>query len=384
VHYWHPDGVPDGAAGGDDLFRRGPGFPRVPGLLGAAIRPFTATGLSIPWFTAHGNHDGLVAGNFPPTGLLNRVATGSWKVLAPTTPRAKSLVNRLLTGRALSPALAGLVPGLLPGRRVTADPARRLVKRADVVAAHFHTTGSPVGHGFTAENRVDGTAYYVVDAPGATGAAPIRMVVLDTVNENGEADGSLDARQFAWLLETLDAEPTRPTMIVSHHTGDTMGNRLFGFSGGFRRVVGKTVIAALLARPQVILWVNGHTHENTVTPRRRQGDGGFWEITTASHIDWPQQIRTIEVVDNGDDTLSVFGTIVDSAADAVWGGSIADPAALASLSRELAANDPQESPRVDEVVTDPDGSDQVVDGLRGMKQDRNVELLLPKPAGVDF
>lgn len=200
------------------------------------------------------------------------------------------------------------------------------------------------------------------------------MIVLDTVNQNGEADGSLDPEQFAWLLRTLDDAPHRLTLIVSHHTGGTMGNRLIGLRGGFRRIVGETVVRALLERPQVVLWVNGHTHENTVTPRRRQGgDGGFWEITTASHIDWPQQVRTIEIVDNVDGTLSFFGTVVDSAADAVWSGGIAHPADLASLSRELAANDPQQSAR----------PAAVVDGLRGSARDRNVELLLPKPAGLD-
>jgi metallophosphoesterase (TIGR03767 family) len=382
VHYWHPGGVPDGAAGGDDLFRRGPGFPRVETLLDAAIRPFTATGLAMPWFTAHGNHDGLVAGVLPAGTVLGKLAVGSWKPLAPTSSRLTGLVSRLLTGRYLGSALSGVLTGLLPGRRVTADPARRLVKRADVVAAHFVTTGSPVGHGFTLQNQVAGTAYYVVDVPGAAGVKPIRMIVLDTVNENGQADGSLDPEQYAWLLETIDAEPHRLTMIVSHHTGNTMGNRLIGLAGGVRRVVGSTVIAALLERPQVVVWVNGHTHENTVTPRIRSGGGGLWEITTASHIDWPQQIRTIEIVDNGDETLSIFGTIVDSAGDTVWDGSTADPAALASLSRELAANDPQESPRADLMTEDASGTKQVVDGLRGLQQDRNVELLVPKPAGV--
>jgi len=243
-----------------------------------------------------------------------------------------------------------------------------------------------MGHGFTRENRINGTAYYVVDVPAADGVKPIRMIVLDTVNENGQADGSLDPDQFDWLLETLEQEPHRLTMIMSHHTGKTMGNRLPGLAAGLRRVVGSTVIDALHRYPQVVLWVNGHTHENTVTaqPSAGGGSGGFWEITTASHIDWPQQIRTIEIVDNGDGTLSFFGTIVDSAADPLWDGSIADPAALASLSRELAVNDPQESPRVDDVVTAPDGTKQKVDGLRGLQMDRNVELVLPLPAGVDL
>lgn len=197
--------------------------------------------------------------------------------------------------------------------------------------------------------------------------------MLDTVNENGEADGSLDAGQYAWLLLTLAQQPSRLTVIVSHHTGDTMNNFLVGTGGDLSpRVLGPAVLDTLLANPQVILWVNGHTHENAVTPRLRSGGGGFWEVTTASHIDWPQQARTIEIVDNGDQTLSIFGTVVDSAAPAAWNGKLDSSLALASLSRELAANDPQENAR-------PDPS---VDGLRGAAADRNVELVLPRPTGV--
>jgi hypothetical protein len=69
--------------------------------------------------------------------------------------------------------------------------------------------------------------------------------------------------------------------------------------------------------------------------------GGFWEINTASHVDWPQQSRIVEVVDNGDRTLSIFGTILDHAAPTAWPVNPSAPLELAALSRELAANDPQ-------------------------------------------
>ncbi|MCU1530265.1 MAG: hypothetical protein JWP75_4028 [Frondihabitans sp.] len=367
-HYWHPGGTPSGASGGEDMFRAR-GFPLVPGLLEAAIRPFTAEGLAFPWFTAHGNHDGLVAGNFPPGSLLDDLSIGSEKPLGlPDGSEVKHFIERILTRRSLVDDL--------PLRKVTPDPDRRLVKRTDIVAAHLESVGTPAGHGFTAENRAEGTAYYATDVPVARGALPIRLIALDSVNENGEANGSVDARQFRWLEETLDAEPHRLTIVMSHHTSETMDNEIIGLGGDFhRRVGGKKVVEALLARPQVVLWVNGHTHENTVTPRpRTRGSGGFWEIATASHIDWPQQVRTIEIVDNGDETLSVFGTIVDGLGDPVWDGSTADPLALASLSRELAANDPQESPR----------PASVVDGLRGNERDRNVELVVPLPDGIEL
>lgn len=370
-HYWHPEPVPAGRSA--DGLKTQHGFPTVRGLLKAAIAPFTATGLQLPWFAVHGNHDGLLTGNFPVSPALSALAVGPLKPTGlPSTLTPDAFVDRMVQGD----AAVLEVLALLPSRVVTPDPQRRLVTRKEVVAEHFSTTGSPVGHGFTAQNRTTGTAYYLRDLPTVTGGTkrPVRMIVLDTVNENGEADGSLDATQFAWLRTTLAAAPHRPTMIVSHHTGDTMGNPLVGTGGSAApRVLGPQVVDLLLAHPQVLLWVNGHTHLNAVTPRAATGRaGGFWEITTASHIDWPQQVRTVELADNGDGTLSIFGTVVDSAAPVVWNGSLSSPLDLAALSRELSANDPQESAR-------PTAG---VDGLRGAARDRNVELLLPVPAGL--
>ena len=70
----------------------------------------------------------------------------------------------------------------------------------------------------------------------------------------------------------------------------------------------------------------------------------------------------IEIVDNRDGTLSIFTTALDHASPAEWSGSL-DPTGLASLSRQLAANDWVESPAM----------------RRGSELDRNTELLLPAP-----
>lgn len=73
-HYWHPDG-------GGDLPRTRYGFPTVPGLLDAARRPFRATGLGVPWYTAYGNHDGLLSGSVPALPDFDAVLTGDRKVV---------------------------------------------------------------------------------------------------------------------------------------------------------------------------------------------------------------------------------------------------------------------------------------------------------------
>ncbi|RIX28472.1 TIGR03767 family metallophosphoesterase [Amnibacterium setariae] len=364
--YWRPEG------GKRDRYTQHYGFPHAHGFFAAAIRPFRATGLDMPWFTAHGNHDGLVRGGFAVSDALAELAVGSSKPVAlPKGLAPQAFVDRLMRGDAR-------VLAHLDRRHVTADPARRLLSRKEVVAEHFRTTGTPVGYGLTDENLREGTAYYTADAPLAAGGSgrPLRLIVLDTVNEHGDGDGSLDLEQFAWLQRELEAEPDRATVICSHHTSGTLGNVL----GGQRRapeprVQGRELVRLLLAHPQVLLWVNGHVHRDVVVAHRATGrSGGFWEVTTASHIDWPQQSRVVELADNRDGTVSVFVTLVDSAAEAAWHGGLGTPLELASLSRDIAANDPDrwDRPRATALH------------YRGARTDRNAELLLPLPSAVQL
>jgi len=355
VHYWHPAVPPPGKAA--DAPKATYGFPTVPDLLNACRRPFTSTGLGIPWYAAYGNHDGLVQGNAVPQAALNAVATGDRKVtgLSPGMS-ALAFATLLLAGRP--------IPSGLPSRTVTADPQRRLVSRRETIEAHFDTAGSPAGHGFTETNRRQGTAYYRFDP-----TAAVRCVVLDTVNPGGLSDGSLDATQFAWLESELSTAGSRLVVLFSHHTIATMVNGALAPGEKQPRVLGPAVRDMLLRHPQVVLWVNGHTHINRVTAYKRAGGGGFWEVNTAAHIDWPQQSRLVEIVDNHDGTLSVFGTILDFAAPPAGPGRTGSPSELAALSRLLAANDWQERT----------GHSATVDGRRGKVEDRNVELFLPDP-----
>ena len=136
---------------------------------------------------------------------------------------------------------------------------------------------------------------------------------------------------------------------------------------GSGRSGGPQVRDLLLRYPNVILWVNGHTHRNQVLPYARPSGaaigGGFWEVNTAAHIDWPEQSRVIEIVDNLDGTVSAFCTIVDHSGPVSAGGDLTRTATLAALSRGLSANDWQDR----------------TDARRGGVEDRNVELLIAAP-----
>ena len=353
--YWHPDGAPKGKPA--DRPRTEYGFPTVPGLLDAARKPFTAEGLDIPWYSAFGNHDGLVQGNFPANTLqLNLLAMGALKIVSPPTGiNPAAILDDLATDPAS--VLTNLLSGVLNAgvRAVTPDLNRRLLTRKQVVEQHFALGGQPFGHGFTATNRAKGTAYYSFDQ------GQFRFVVLDTVNPNGYYDGSLDQTQFAWLQSLLAQSSDKVVLVFSHHTSDSMSNPLVATGANLElRVTGGTVLDELLAHPQVVAWFNGHTHTNKITPRPRADGGGLWEVTTASHIDWPQQARIVEVADNADGTLSIFTTMVDHAGPA--SGGTGGPTQLAGLARELAANDWHAHL-----------------GGGGTAQDRNVELLVANP-----
>jgi metallophosphoesterase (TIGR03767 family) len=368
-YYWHPEsgfGTPSSAYG----------FPTVPGLLDAARTSFRATGLGMPWYTAYGNHDGLVQGNVPRSPLLQQLATGPFKLTSlPPDILAQQLNVQIEFVLKLLQQDAGAINLQLSqgGHRfVTPDPDRRIVDRAETVAEHFATTGTPVGHGFTAQNVATSTAHYTFDS------GLVRGIVLDTVVSAGGPEGSLDADQFDWLEDQLRAvssrwlaedgsEVTRPgrhdkyVVVFSHHSVGSMTN----VPSGSGRVSGAEVAALLLRFPNAILWVNGHTHRNDVIPHARAAGaavhGGFWELNTAAHIDWPQQSRIVELTDNLDGTLSVFATIVDHGGPLTPG--LSSTSALAGWSRQLSANDWQERS----------------DARRGSVEDRNVELLVPAP-----
>ncbi|GIH03765.1 hypothetical protein Rhe02_18320 [Rhizocola hellebori] len=383
-HYWLPsmkfNELHDGL-GLDENFRAG--FPEVLALPYAARRRFTAHGLRMPWYTAYGNHDALVQGNLPIDWdhLFNarNTAIGGFKISAfPGLPDRFEDV-----GDILGAIEEGLFPFPPSGRDVTADQQRRLLSRREFVQEHFTTTGSPAGHGFTAGSD---RAYYVI--PGGP-TDLVCHVVLDTTYPVGGPDGWLDDTQFQWLegvlransSQYIDGDPNtvdcrlvsnpgavdKLIVIHSHHTSKSMGNRLARLRESNAHS-GSDLVTLLLRYPNVILWVTGHNHRNEIAPhaRRYLRTGGFWEVTTASHIDWPYQSRIFEIGE-GSGTVSIFTTMVDIDAPLDWrNGDIYAPETLASLSRELAANDLQQ--RKDGVGRRP-----------GADTDRNTQLMVPTP-----
>jgi metallophosphoesterase (TIGR03767 family) len=373
VTYWHPEGPYNFDPYTDDSFKQFH-FPKIPGLLAAARRPFWATGLGMPWYPALGNHDVTVQGNVPYDYSLfgfdlfkaNARAQGTKKIYTvsvdPNDVPASESDGGTRVGTALALTDSALNPSGYKVANVTADPNRRLLPKADFIGEHFNTQGSPVGHGFSASQPAAGRGYYTFNGDASERTL---FIGLDTTN-NLEAgpNGWIDNDQFGWLENQLkdnssryraanaDGTPSanfidnpgvkdRLIFLFGHHTVETLTKLTPAGQGK-----GTTDFLNLLLRfPNVVAYVCGHTHANNIwqwkfsaAPTNRNG---FWEINTASHIDWPIQSRLIEVAEeNG--VLSLFTTLVDANSPLTYNGDLSTPMALASLARELAANDPQE------------------------------------------
>ena len=362
--YWHPE-LPPGV---EDRPRRLHGFPEVPGLLDALRMPFDATGLAMPWLAVHGNHDQMIQGTIPAelvadfslAGLSDRKA---YAVVAGWTD--EQIAQFCHDVDSCSVEALRRWPEL-PSRPITPDMARRTLTRQEFIAAHFGSSARPIGHGFPRAAATTGRAYYRYDCPRVT------VLVLDTVNENGGWQGSLDDAQLAWLEgELADADRERRFVVLaSHHPLVTLINPRLAPGGSARRILADELAATLAQHRCVVLWLNGHTHRNTVSAHPGAG-GGWWEITAPAMIDFPQQGRIIELLQGADGSLTIAATMLDHAGELPWSGSVQSPLAIAGLSRELAANDWQW--RVD------DSADLAAHGRVGTTLDRNVLLPLPNP-----
>ncbi len=365
---WHPD-----RAGWDRRARAG--FPYLPGFLDAAVAPFEPVGLDVPWLAVFGNHDLIFQGTFGAAGRVRLDSLGqmlegtSCKPVGP-----QGLTQALGVATALGPdqvrwERSARGPWV---QQVTADlAARRPVSTEEYLAALLDSGPAglggpgPDGHGYTDDDRMAGRTWW-----SRAEGDHVQVIGLDTCNHANGDGGGIGPGQMAWLQAELERCRDRVVILASHHSTWTMTNATDDEADPGPRALGPEMIDLVDRNPHVVLWINGHTHEHTVVAHRRApaaGGGGWWELNTASGIDFGQQGRTIELFDNGDGSLSIVATVLDHAApprvahrrDGRW-----TPAELASTSRELAAND-----------------DQWIDPLRGLGrvEDRNVELLVGSP-----
>ena len=341
--YYHPDPPPPGKD--FDQYKVDYGYPEFPNILDVAARPFKATGLNVPWFTCNGNHDttklgGYSLGFYKMLDLFDELSTGtlpeglgSKLIESMTEFQAKAFFKALVLQD--SEAAFNIIKKSNL-RDVPNSDERRQFTRADYIRAHFNSTLCPgnIGHGFTKENIENDTVYYTFKL-----SDKIDGMMLDSCNPSGNledasktANGSFGRIQMNWFEKELrkrhssyynDVGQLVKTdnkdvlvMVFCHHTIETLNNNFNSpttFDNDPQRILGDDFVRILHRYPNVIVFQNGHEHLNRITPFPDPSGKtqGFWEINTASHIDYPQQSRIVEVGENDDDTLSIFCTMID-------------------------------------------------------------------------
>ena len=262
----------DGVQSADDpdplFYRPDLDAPRHPGLLAAAARRFPAPGLSAPWYPALGNHDLLAQGETPPTERIDAVATGTRMIVGLDPALVPD--GEIDSARAVDELLAAGAPGR--SLEVPAEPRRRHLRPGGVIAQLTGREGAPAALRAAAGRS---TLDYAFDA------GTVRALVLDTVDRRGGSRGVLRAGQLEWLSTELRAAAGRPLLLFSHNPLDNT-------------VGGESALSALDATPGVLAVIAGNSHRNRIRPHSTAG-GGFWQMSTSSLADHPQQARALRV-----------------------------------------------------------------------------------------
>lgn len=397
-----------------------------PGLFEAANQPFQSIGLDLPWYTAFGNHDALIQGNSPdayfgPVGPSGEVARQDFQRIATGCEKVKLIP----TATDVDQTTVDIVPPdnrrcFLAKDDAPLDPLGLLLgtpcAKSSWIAEHFQTTGAPVGHGFApapcepAEPSDARCAGYgrpaVADAnnDGYYSFSPrpgLRFIALDSVtDECGSivcAEGSIDDPQFRWLKNQLELASALGEYVItySHHTLRTIrfpstdpteyplhSGKRFASEMQPNTPSAESLEDLFCNYENFLIHVDGHEHQNDVRehdctsqparPGYANNNKRFYEVSTAAHLDWPQQARMIELIDNGNATMSLVLTVLDHDGAPNPGGpkpqldargtSGEQVLKLAAIGRELAYNDYQNAR-----------------SSSGAPEDRNVIIVLDKP-----
>jgi metallophosphoesterase (TIGR03768 family) len=222
---------------------------------------------------------------------------------------------------------AGPVGNFSSTPKIAADPDRRSLLRMEWMTEFFNTSSSPAGHGFTLDDVNNGFACYSF-VPKSN--IPIKVIVLDDTQkeDDGSADihghGFLDKTRWSWLKKELaDGDAAGQFMIIAAHVPInvevTAPNSEMGWWLNPQNAVTlPNLIAELQSHPNLLMWLSGHRHLNTVkafiSPDPANApEKGFWQVETSSLRDFPQQFRTFEIYLNSDYTISIVTTDVDPA-----------------------------------------------------------------------
>ncbi|MCE5263316.1 MAG: TIGR03768 family metallophosphoesterase [Deltaproteobacteria bacterium] len=307
-------------------------------------KPYQAAGLdrTIPWYQVIGNHDQYWSGIAYENAKTRQAHIGNTILNIKFNLADPDFVNK-------TEAYMGVVDGSTPyGNVIGAGPQENFPVPPTVIAdadrralatdessslnwmrEFFTTTTIPAGHGFTQSSLDNDFACYTFEPKSDM---PIKVIVLDDTDKKNEAltqalyvgSGGLDQTRLDWLTSELQkGQDEDKLMIIAAHIpikpqrSLAVATPVYNF---YDHAFEDSLLATLHTYPNLILWISGHRHLNTVTPQpydpaiAGQGpENSFWEVETASLRDFPQQLRTFDIRRNSDNTISIMITNVDPA-----------------------------------------------------------------------
>jgi metallophosphoesterase (TIGR03768 family) len=327
-------------------------------------KPYKAAGLnkSIPWYQIIGNHDRFFRGSIPVDAdpmlgiRQSYISANVWAVgdvyipppisnLLKTFPCLCDLYATIkeepifymgvIDGSTPTSNIidAGPVASITPPPTVAADPNRRSLAITDWIQEFFNTTTRPIGHGFNLVDQSMGSGFACYSFVPKSDI-PLKIIVLDDVqsvtdgSHDGHTHGFLNAVRWNWLQAELAAgQAANQLMIIAAHVPiavANIGSELEWWEATNdpnateqNAVTLTNLVATLQNTPNLIMWIAGHRHVNTVKtfmpPVGGGPENGFWQVETASFHDFPQQFRTFEIYLNSDYTISIVTTNVDPA-----------------------------------------------------------------------
>jgi 3',5'-cyclic AMP phosphodiesterase CpdA len=281
--------------------------PRYPDLLRRALSPVRSPGLSSRWWPVLGNHDILVQGELAPSAAISAFAAGDRLVTAPAVDVEALAEEGRLDPRRVDALLRAGVPG--DAISVPPDARRRHLSAGEALG---RLSAAAPGRPRTREGRLDYSFGVGSD---------LLVIVLDLVRRDAGSDGLVTASTLAFLAEALAGAGERHVLVATHQP-------LESTTGA------EALMTVLDADPRVIALLAGHTHRNGIEARRTRA-GGYWLITTASIVDFPQQWRALRLVATAGGGVAIETWLVDHA------GRPGDERDLAGIARDLAFLDPQ-------------------------------------------
>ncbi len=276
------DGVQDADSADPFYYRPDHDAPTHAGAIEQAQKPFKAAGLKAPWYPLVGNHDVLAQGEVPPTPAIDAFATGD-RLVPSLDPNLRPPTREVDAKQAVEAVLSGQVP--LDTVHTPADQDRVMNAPGEAERRLGHPDMD-----------------YTVDL-----GAKVEAILIDTVNRDGSSQARINPQQLEWLRQTLDATD-RWVVVFSHNplTDEALAHPRPAPEG----------------RRQ-------HRRQQAQEPDHAPGHDRYWQISTSSLADFPQQARMFRLRETGKG-VALETWMVDH-----------DGGGLAGVSRELAYLDAQ-------------------------------------------